>query len=220
MRAIAGYVENDAGMAYEHWSAAWTFEPDFWGVCGQGATEADAIADLSALTGCAVEVAERIRGDEQAFARDRQAGTAAERERTVEILAAVRPQTVEFIRSCSDAVLDWDDPERDLPAYARWRTIRLMAWHIADTESRYYLPSLGIGPASRGTDLMAELHVSYQHVHEAVETMPADLVRTDRDEVWTTTKVWRRLAWHERGELVAMRELAVRYRAGLEPAPR
>lgn len=37
--------------------------------------------------------------------------------------------------------------------------------------------------------------------------MPSDALRRDDGEVWTSVKVLRRLAWHERGELVAIREL-------------
>ena len=35
-----------------------------------------------------------------------------------------------------------------------------------------------------------------------------DLIRTDAGETWTTTKLLRRLAWHEPAELVTMRALA------------
>jgi hypothetical protein len=37
--------------------------------------------------------------------------------------------------------------------------------------------------------------------------LPAALQHRDHGAIWTTTKVLRRLAWHERGELVVMREL-------------
>jgi hypothetical protein len=40
--------------------------------------------------------------------------------------------------------------------------------------------------------------------------MPPDLVRCEAGETWTSVKLLRRLAWHERGELVAMQDLADR----------
>jgi hypothetical protein len=88
------------------------------------------------------EVAERIVGNERAFQRDRLPAT-AETARTVAILRSVRPLTVRLVASATGAELDWRDPERRLPSWARWHSLQQMAWHLADTESRYYLPSLG-----------------------------------------------------------------------------
>ena len=211
MRVIAGYVENDANMADDHWSVAWAFDLEFWGVCGQGPDEAAAVGALATLTGRTVEVIERITGDEQAFGRDFAPATDAERGATQRILDDLRPRTVEFLRASPDDLLDWDDPDRALPPHARWRTLRLMGWHVADTECRYYLPSLGLPAKPRDAELMAELHTAHDFVRTAVATMPGDLVHRDRGEVWTSTKVLRRLAWHERGELAAMRDLAMRH---------
>jgi hypothetical protein len=87
-----------------------------------------------------------------------------------------------------------------------------MAWHVADTESRYYLPRLGLPARPREADLMAELAASARHVREAVDGLAADLVRAHGDETWTTTKVLRRLAWHERSGPHVMRGLARRAR--------
>lgn len=150
---------------------------------------------------------ERVQGDEQAFDRDRVPCTAQEREATLTILRQSRPQTIALLRSCSAAELDWDDPERVLPAFARWRTLRQMGWHIADTESRYYLPCLGLGQRERAAGLLEELERSAVHVRAVVETMPADLTVEGECGSWTSVKVLRRLAWHERGELVAMRAM-------------
>lgn len=147
---MRAYVENDAGMAQAHASAAWSFDLDHWGRCGQGGDEPSALLDLQRTLGVQTElvVAERVTGDEQAFDRDRLPCNDLERRATTMILRGVRPQTIGLIRSCSDAELDWDDPERVLPSYARWRTLRQMGWHVADTESRYYLPCLGLGSAT------------------------------------------------------------------------
>jgi hypothetical protein len=77
-----------------------------------------------------------------------------------------------------------------------------MAWHVADTESRYYLPRLGLPSRPREADLLPELQRSAAHVHAAVRRVAPALLRRSDGEVWTTTKLLRRLAWHERGELV------------------
>lgn len=45
------YVENDVGMAQDHASAAWSFDLDHWGRCGQGGDERSVLLDLHATTG-------------------------------------------------------------------------------------------------------------------------------------------------------------------------
>lgn len=224
MRKVLTYVENNAGMAFDHWSAAWVFDVDLWGYCGQGPEEESALTQLrhqitTALGTGDIElaVAERVSaantGEESAFARDRQPCTDAERQSTLAVLDEVRPQTVALVRSCPSAVLDWDDPDRVLPSYAAWRTIRQLARHIVDTESRYYLPCVGLGYRAPANDLLDELRESAAHVRSAVETMRPDILRTETVHgTWTSVKVLRRLAWHERGELAVMRRLADRAR--------
>ena len=148
--------------------------------------------------------------------RDRSSCTQAERRATLAVLDDSRRRTRALVRSCSDAVLDWDDPDRMLPPLANWRTIRQLAWHVADTESRYYLPRTGLGYRDRATDLTTELDRSAAYVRAVVASMPAAVVRAEDGEIWTSVKVLRRLAWHERGELAVMEALAERAtRAGV-----
>ncbi len=91
-----------------------------------------------------------------------------------------------------------------------------MAWHIADTESRYYLPQLDLPALPKGVDLLDELHRSYEYVRETLTRLAPDRHRvTDTGEEWTTVKVLRRLAWHERSELITMCRLLERARATL-----
>ncbi len=179
MRRLPTYVEADAGMATDGATAAWTFDVDLWGRCGQGMDEPTALAALVAEVG-----------------------------------ADVRPIVV-VVTSCSPEVLDYDDAARVLPSWARWRTLRQMAWHLADTESRYYLPCLGLPYREPEPDLLAELAASAEHVRAWVRRMDADLVCRHRHETWTTAKVLRRLAWHERSELVTMHRLAARAAAAV-----
>ena len=207
-------------MARETGTAAWAFDLDAWGLCGQGATEAEALAALLEATGAdSLVVAERIVGDELAFQADHTPVTDEHRRRTEIILRTARAETVALIVGASAAERAWADPARQLPSWAQWHSLGQMAWHIADTESRYYLPSLGLGyrPACEG--LVEELHTSLDHVVRTVQSMPPALECRSDGEVWTAMKVLRRLAWHERSELVVMRRLAHRAREALASGP-
>ncbi|TCC62396.1 DinB family protein [Kribbella pittospori] len=206
---MRAYVETGVQMAMDDGTAAWVFDASRWGCCGQGVDEAAALRDLGAELGSDLEfvVVERVVGDEQAFERDLAPAREAERAATLEILEESRRETVALIASCSPEMLDFDDPDRVLPSFAGWRTVRQLAWHIADTESRYYLPSLGLPYREPLPDLADELKQSAEYVRRAVATIPADLVRRANGEVWTTVKVLRRLAWHERSELRTLRRL-------------
>lgn len=223
MGELQAYVESGVGAHVDDAVVAWVFDLDLWGSCGQGTREASALDALARAAGdvrghVPMQVVERIHGDEQAFARDQRPAADSERARTLEILAEARRGTLALIAACPDPVLDWDDPERVLPAWASWRTLRGMAWHVADTESRYYLPGLGLPARPREGDLLEELQRSSEHVRAVVATVAPDLVREAPGQVWTTTKLLRRLAWHERGELVVMRQLAERARLYLPGA--
>jgi hypothetical protein len=215
MRQVLAYVEADVAMASDHTTAAWTFDLDLWGRCGQGPDEERALTALVEEIGHHAQpvVVERITGDEQAFRRDEQPATEEERATTLAILAAARQETIALVAASPPEVLDFDDPARILPAFARWRTLRQMAWHVADTESRYYLTCLGLPARPAEADLLTELAASAHHVSATVRAVPAGLARRDGGEIWTTTKVLRRLAWHERAELVTMHRLARRARS-------
>lgn len=211
---MRAYVDRRAGMAAEDWSAAWTFDLEHWGTCGQGPDEEAALADLAArcdlgahAPGAAVlEVVERVgraaSGDETVFRRDRLPASEAEREETLAILERARARTLELVRAAPPTVLAYRDPDRVLPPYAWWHTVGQIALHIADTESRYYLPQLGLPARERASDLVTELEESGAHVRRVVSRMEPDLAATsDRHGSWTSVKVLRRLAWHERAEL-------------------
>jgi hypothetical protein len=208
------YVEHGTSMAYDTGVVAWTFDVNNWGRCGQGEDERTALTELA--TGIGVDpgeltVVERIHGDEMAFARDHTPVTPAERAATLATVMDARVGTralLDACRACESELLDFDNPVRVLPSWARWRTLRAMFWHVADTECRYYFPGLGLPYRPRAADLDTELEACAAHVRATVAGIPDDLVHHHRGEEWTSTKVLRRLAWHERGELVAIRELA------------
>ncbi len=211
---MSAYVENEVSLAYDVGSAAWVFDLDLWGVCGQGTDEGAALRQLRRQLGrrTRIDVVERLRGDELVFARDRRPATAQERRRTLEILAAVRRETIALLRGCTAEELDSVDHRRALPSFASWRTLREMGWHVADCECRYYLPAVGLPAKPPESDLLAELVAAETYVRRHVEAIAADVVSVHDGEVWTTVKLLRRLAWHERGELAAMRRMLVRLR--------
>ncbi len=209
------YVEQGVRAHADGATAAWTFALPHWGRCGEGPDERSALAALAAATGLdldAMAVAERIAGMENAFLRDRHPATPEEVARTAEILKAARADTVALVRSATVAELDWRDPERVLPPSATWHTLRQAAWHLCDTESRVYLAGLGEAPQRRSLDLLMELERSHAHVLTTIARLAPHRSRSLGGETWTTVKVLRRLAWHERAELVPMRLQLVRAR--------
>jgi hypothetical protein len=199
-------------MASDAGSAAWSFDLDLWGVCAQGPDPAAALSAFRARYGEA-EVAEAIEGDEQAFSRDLQPATDAELLTTMTILDRQRVRSLRVLR-LPDEVLDRDDPERVLPHWAGWRTIRQTLWHIADTESRYYLPHCELPSRPRAAGLEAELVESAAHVRTVLSDLPRSIDARLGGEIWTSTKLLRRLAWHEAGELQAIGDLLTRWGEG------
>jgi hypothetical protein len=217
---MRAYVDRHAGLAEDGWSAAWTFDLERWGTCGQGPDDDAALADLASRCGlgahepgaAVLEVVERVdrakSGEETVFDRDRVPASEAEREVTLAILERMRARTLELVRGAPTSVLSYRDQHRTLPPHAWWHTVGQLALHIADTESRYYLPLLGLPARERASDLVTELEESGAHVRRVVAQMAPDLAATsDRHGSWTTVKVLRRLAWHERGELDVLTRL-------------
>lgn len=197
------FVESGVGMAFEAGAAVWSFDADLWGDLHQGADAAAALAGFATAHGDFV-VMEAIVGDERAFARDLVPATDAELRRTQRILDAQRHRALRLLGELPPLLLDRDDPDRRLPPWATWRTARATLQHIADTESRYYLPQCGLASRPSSPNLRDELIASHRHVQQALLTAPRDLMVEQGGELWTTTKLLRRLAWHERGELDAV----------------
>ncbi|HUF33934.1 MAG TPA: DinB family protein [Acidimicrobiales bacterium] len=210
-------------------SSVAVFDLEHWGLFADGADETSALAALEHAhesfarflsqhgASCGpfqeVEVAERQPPtDEGAFDFERAPATAAERQRTLELYRWAREDLVRLLETATDTELDWVDDSRRLPDWAWWHTARQMAWHCAITESCYYLASVGVSrpppfaelttplPAPSTATLLDLLAVSQAHVERSIEHLPSDLVVVTNDEVWTTRKVLRRLAGHERAE--------------------
>jgi DinB superfamily len=220
---LDAYLEIGVGAHVDNAVVAWAFDLDLWHLRprapggrrrgGAGARRSTRPRQRPTRRGGRAHP--RRRADVPARPPTRHPG---ERAQTLAILRAARQQTLALVSACPDAVLDWDDPQRVLPPWASWRTLRQMAWHVADTESRYYLPRLGLPSRPRDADLLGELQRSAAPVQAAVRSVAPALLRRSDGEVWTTTKLLRRLAWHERGELVVMRRLAERARQHLPGA--
>lgn len=215
------YVETGAGLHRHGATGAWTFDLPYWGLVGLGNDETSALVALEVATGHPVDtliVAERVNGNERAFARDHEPATADEFAMTQCLLDNARDETTRLVSAASAAELDWHDPARRLPDWAPWHTAHQLAWHIADVESRYYLTGLGLPARPRATDIVTELRESYAHVRATLRNLPADLVNHHNGTEWTTVKVLRRLAWHETGELVVIHRLLARARFALQTA--
>ncbi len=208
MRKI--YIESAVGMAWDAGAAAWSFDRDLWGTCYQAPTEHEAKLAFEQSAG-PTSVVELIEGDEMAFRRDHVPATDQELTQTLRVLAAQRRRSLQVLATLPSEVLDRDDPHRIMPTWARWRTIRETLWHIADTESRYYLPACGLPGRDQHHDLREELRESAGHVRDVLMNMPRDLVHQESGEVWTSTKLLRRFAWHEKGELDAVDQLLGRW---------
>lgn len=209
------HLETGVTMAHDRGVAAWCLRLEHWGRCGQGEDddERGALADLAAQLGTGVddlEVVERVHGDEQAFTADLAPVTPAHREVTLAVLAEQRACLLGLLDTTPAELLDQDPAWLRMPGFARWRTLRQRAWHVADAESRYYLPTLGLSARAREPDLREELAASAEHVARAVREVPPAAVNRQHGQVWSTGKLLRRLAWHERGELAAMLELRER----------
>lgn len=77
--------------------------------------------------------------------------------------------------------------------------------HIADTEARAYPRWCGLPQLEPVDDLREELSRSAKHIREVILDMPRSFKATHRHETWTPVKLLRRLAYHERLELIFLR---------------
>ncbi len=85
-------------------------------------------------------------------------------------------------------------------------------WHIADTESRYYIPSCGLPARPRLDVLVNELAASHVYALQTIDTIAARAQVTSDGEVWTATKLLRRLAYHERVEVDIIEAMLAKWR--------
>ena len=160
-----------------------------------------------------VEVAEEIRGDEVLFTPDRLPATVSEIERTLRLLGASRSDLVDILQRVPVAVHDWDPPYRRFLSWGRWRTVRQVVAHLANTETHYYLTAIGFQPPLEPVSPVAEwesfLDARRAQVIEFLDDLKrsSDLIRVDPAGAWSVRKVLRRMIWHERLHTKSIRRI-------------
>ena len=154
-----------------------------------------------------VEIAEQVSGNEILFDWDYQPVTPSLIDETIDLLHGTRTDLLRLAGELSDKALDWNPPYRRFSTWATWRTIREILVHIANVETHYYLPNIGIRPtvssADRKLPWQQNLLIHRNVVIEALQRLKAeqDLSRIhlfDTGGGWSVGKVLRRLVWHER----------------------
>lgn len=186
--------------------AVWSFALEHWGECAQARDEHAALDAFARRTGAdALRVVERITGATAVFGPDLLPASDAQIERTLEVLAEQRAQSLALLDRTPPSLLHAVDETVEQPAWMAWRTPAAILRHIADTESRAYLRWTGLPHREPVDDLRAELDASAAHIRKVLRTLPRDRIAEHRGETWTAVKLLRRLAWHERVELVFLR---------------
>lgn len=186
--------------------AVWSFALEHWGECAQAGDEEAALSAFARRTGARpMRVVERVTGPAAVFEADLVPASEAQIRRTLEVLAEQRTHSLVLLDRTPPALLGVVDERVEQPGWMTWRTPAAILRHIADTESRAYLRWTRLPQREPVDDLRAELEASAAHVRAVLLAMPRDLVAEHRGETWTAVKLLRRLAWHERVELVFLR---------------
>ena len=205
------WVDAGDGMAALGEVAVWGFDLAVWGECTQAATEAEALTRYRRRTGRAdLRVVQRITRPAQVFDRDLAPASDDEVEATIAVLGRSRARTLALLRSVPPELLDAADPAVRQPTWMPWRTPAAIGRHIADTESRGYPRRLGLPVRDPLPGLEDELAASAQHIERVLRAAARDRIDDYKGETWTTVKLLRRLAWHERVELVFLRRRVAR----------
>lgn len=195
--------------------AVWSFDLEAWGECTQASDETAALAKFSQrlqIDRRELMVTERIRGPRAVFSEDLGRATDRQIARTLQAMDAHRAQTLALLDAASTEDLDSHDETVKQPAWMSWRTPRQIFHHIADTEARAYPRWCGLPQLGPVDDLRAELAASATHAKGVIQEMPRYFATEHRGEVWTPVKFLRRLAWHERIELIFLRRRLERTR--------
>lgn len=223
----AVWVDSGWGEPFE----ASVLDLSHWGHAATGRDKRQAVAGLRGReyddfksflerhrSACAPLADVRIVGRDDYESWCRAPATMDERRCTLQFFQWSRDELVELIAAATDAELDFDDPDRVLPADAWWRTPRQMAYHIAITASRYYLTMLGVDPpegwARSGLvwkewpDVLDAVQQSTRQVLETVPDIPLDLVVTNSEwDIFSARRCLWQLASHERRETNVVRQL-------------
>ena len=172
-----------------------------------------------------VEVVEQIRGDEVLFAWDRDPATFGELDQAINLLQASRSDLVTTLEWLPAATFDWDPPYEGFLPWARWRTVRQVVAHLANTETHYYLPTIGFHPSAEpvpgDSEWQSFLAGRREEVVECLDRLrhTPDLAQVTEAwaEGWSVRKVLRRLVWHERLHTKSIRRIAAEYNRQRNP---
>lgn len=188
--------------------AIWSFDLEAWGECTQAPDDTSALTLFSRRVHVApneLRVAERITGPRAVFKQDLAPASDEQIARTLQLLELHRSRTLSLLDAVSEDDLDTQDPTVEQPPWMPWRTPRQILHHIADTEARAYPRWCGLPQLGQVDDLRTELEASARHIGRVILEMPRSFTTEHRGETWTPVKLLRRLAWHERIELIFLR---------------
>lgn len=152
-----------------------------------------------------VEVIQRAVGNEVLFDDDIAAASPDMIAETIELMRATRSDLLATVEPLSDEALDWEPPYKAFAPWADWRTIRQILAHIANTETHYYLTSIGYEPIMSPARRNENWRVFLSKQRTAALAFLDDLQSaSDRarvwqwgEEQWSVRKVLRRLVRHE-----------------------
>lgn len=169
-----------------------------------------------------IEVVQRVVGDEVLFDADFAPAPADMIEETIQLMHAARSDLLATVGSLSNELLDWDPPYRTFAPWADWRTIREILAHVANTETRYYLPAIGYEPTVSPVRPRDDWRVFLSEQRAAALTFLEDLesssdrarVRTRGEEQWSVRKVLRRLVRHELLHWKSIKRIVGEFEAG------
>jgi hypothetical protein len=166
-------------------------------------------------------VVERVRGNEVLFSEDIGPCSQEEVDLAIELLSHSRADLLAAVHSMPSGALDWDPPYRSFAGWASWRTVRQILAHIANTESHYYLPSIGYEPriepalADGDWEEFIELHraETLRNLRDLRDSVDRSRVTRDEEE-WSARKVLRRLVRHELLHLKSVVRIGKEYVGG------
>lgn len=167
----------------------------------------------------AIEVVDRIRGNEVFFEPDREPATLEEIDQAIRLLRCSRSDLLAELEGAHDELLDWDPPYRRFASWASWRTIRATLAHIANCETHYYLRGIGYRSPSAPASPQDHWRVALSHSRdEAFEFLThlksandSARVSAAGGEHWSVRKALRRMVWHELLHLKSIRRITDEY---------